>query len=261
MSTNKNTAISKKYATVHPPLVTRFMEEEEHKNPQSSIKAVKTKLHQAYGAYTQDNAHKKAKRLLDELAINPGNLPTTTKALLSLHASTKERLPHYTEFYDQILKHTGPVESILDIGCGYNPFSIPLIPTKIKAYHAYDIDTKTAELINHFLTHLNLPPQAKCTDLATQIPKETADLALMCKLLPVLEAQAQGSGYHLIRALDVRHLLLTYPLKSLSGREKGMTQHYTEAFSKAQAEGKLGNYHPIHQQQVGQEMLYFLARK
>jgi len=257
--------MSKKYDRVHPPLIERLLAEEGHKKGPDSVKAVKTKLHQIYGAYTQDNAHKKAAKLLDEMqsieGIDSTQHPYTEIAnkLLSLHASTKERLPCYSEFYDFILEHTGQIESILDIGCGYNPFSIPLIPdANLKAYYAYDIDTKTAELINRFFIILGLPPLATCADLAITIPQDTADIAFMCKLLPVLEAQSPGSGFRLARGLNVRHLLITYPLKSLGGREKGMARHYTIAFERALVEGELGQFGLVSKKQVGQEMLYLL---
>jgi len=253
--------MTKKYDRVYPPLVERLLAEEEQKKGRDSVKAVKAKLHQVYGAYTQDNAHKKAAKLLDEMEnILPDDLLLgAASKLLSLHASTKERLPYYTDFYDFILEHTGPLESILDIGCGYNPFSIPLMPTSnLKTYYAYDIDTKTAEFINRFFTILGLPPMAQCADLAVHIPKDTADIAFMCKLLPVLESQAPGSGFKLAQGLNVRNLLITYPLKSLGGREKGMARNYAAAFEKAMAEGELGKFTLASQKQIGQEILYYL---
>ena len=269
--------MTKKYAAVYPPLIERLQGEESHKKGPDSIKAVKTKLHQLYGAYTQDNAHKKARTLLDELektaqsavlgsgdespagcGAEPHGLNVFSQKILNLHASTKERLAHYAEFYDFILQHTGPVESVLDIGCGYNPFSIPLIPATLKAYYAYDIDTKVADLLNRFFVFMNMPPLAQCADLAVYVPEDVADIALMCKLVPVLEAQAPGSGYRLAREVNTKYLLITYPLKSLGGREKGMTRHYAAAFEKALTDGELGRFMLIGQEQVGHEMLYLL---
>jgi len=274
--------MTKKYAAVHPPLITRLQAEAEksHKKSPDAIKAVKTKLHMLYGAYTQNNAHKKAAAIIsaleESIQVKKANalegvacsLATellesygcVAKTLLSLHASTSERLPHYTEFYDFMLKHTGPVGSVLDVGCGYNPFSIPLIPGDIpQAYYAYDIDTKVAELLNRFFKQFGLPQQAKCADLASFIPQEQADIGLLCKLLPVLEAQITGSGFALASGLNVCHLLITYPLKSLGGREKGMAKHYTESFEAALAEGKLGKFSPVAKDIIGDEMLFLLV--
>ena len=288
--------MTKKYAAVYQPLVERIQAESEkgHKKGPSSAKATKTKLHQLYGAYTQDNAHKKAAAIISALEESCAHIiragddkAGAAVSLLSLHASTKERLPHYARFYNFILSHTGPVESILDIGCGYNPFSVPRLldalasaaevacldtgePAQagrmavspclfgLKAYHAYDIDTRVADLINRFLVCMSLPPLAQCADLAVHIPTQQADLALMCKLIPVLEAQAPGSGYRLARELNVRHLLITYPLKSLGGREKGMTKHYAARFEQAMESGELGKFELTAQCRTGTEMLYLL---
>ena len=253
--------MTKKYAAVYGPLVERLQAEAE-KGP-DSIKAVKTKLHQLYGAYTQDNAHKKAAALIRKLEETPDGIcpKDAATALLSLHASTKERLSHYAQFYNFIFSHAGSLESILDIGCGYNPFSIPLMPETagIKTYHAYDIDTRVAGLLNRFFTCLSLPPLAQCADLAVHTPSTQADIALMCKLVPVLEAQRPGSGFKLARGLNARHLLITYPLKSLGGREKGMARHYAAAFEKAALDGELGKFTLIGQDRVGAEILYFLT--
>ena len=256
----------KKYSAVYPPLVERLQAEAATKQKKSPdiVKAVKTRLHQLYGAYTQDNAHKKTASIISALEAESESIiqESTVNTLLSLHASTKERLPHYASFYDFIYSNTGPVKSILDIGCGYNPFSIPLIPaTGLETYYAYDIDVKVAGLLNRYFACLNLPQEAKCADLATSTPKEHADLALMCKLIPVLEAQIPGSGFKLARELNARYLLITYPLKSLGGREKGMTKHYTTAFETALAEGELGKFSLIAQQQIGHEMLHILENR
>ena len=278
--------MAKKYSAVYQPLIERLQAEtaKKHKKGPDTIKAVKTKLHQLYGAYTQDNAHKKASAIVSaleksymhaeyinddvkepaavtDLARN-NEIQNAATALLSLHASTKERLPQYAEFYGFILSHVGQMESIIDIGCGYNPFSLPLIPeaVNLKAYYAYDIDMQVANLLNRFFSCFSLPPLAQCADLALHIPREHADVALMCKLIPVLEAQTPGSGLKLARELNASHLVITYPLKSLGGREKGMAQHYTAAFEKAMADGKLGKFALVGQRRIGDEMLYLLTR-
>jgi len=265
--------MTKKYAAVYQPLVERLQMETEggHKKSSDRAKAVKTKLHQLYGAYTQDNAHKKAATIINVLeesckpaeSGNHGIMAPFTDAatsLLSLHASTKERLPHYAEFYNFILSHNGPVETVLDIGCGYNPFSIPFMQVDgLKAYHAYDIDMRVADLLNRFFMCMSLPPLATCADLAVHIPREQGDIALMCKLVPVLEAQAPGSGFRLARELNTKYLLITYPLKSLGGREKGMARHYATAFEKAMADGELGKFLLVGQRIIGAEILYLLS--
>ena len=245
--------ISSKYYMLYPPLVERILaEESKKKDPE---KAAKTRLHQLFGAYVQGNAHKKAAAIL-----KTGPAP---EKILALHASTKERLPTLTEFYSFIAAHTGSPESITDLGCGFNPFSIPLMPVEfvknLKKYNAYDIDMRTRDLLNGFFLTLGLPSSACCTDLAAETPQVEADITFMFKLLPVLDAQIPGRGYELAGELNTRFLVITYPLKSLGGREKGMERNYSEAFESAEAAGKFGIYKKTAHIRIGNELVYILT--
>jgi len=252
---------STKYNMLYPPLVERIYTEESRKSGKDCEKAVKTRLHQMFGAYVQGNAHKKAAALLQALEAGE-DLAEISAAIMALHTSTKERLPHLEHFCAFVANHTGSIETIIDLGCGFNPFSIPYwTGYKLKAYYAYDIDTRTKGLLNRFFMHLGLPPTAGCADLVVETPAYKADLALMCKLVPVLEAQAQGRGFELARQQHAKFLVITYPLKSLGGREKGMGKNYAAQFEKAQANGALGGYVPVECKEIGNELVYVLARK
>jgi len=263
--------LSAKYDMLHPPLVSRILaEESQAKDP---VKAAKTRLHQLYGAYVQGNAHKKAASLLTAVASSCGNswdrdswgadIESAAQSILRLHASTKERLPHLIGFYEFVATHTGQAETIMDLGCGFNPFSIPLMPTSLssnlKSYHAFDIDTRTRDILNRFFSLLKLPPTAECIDLAVETSSHSVDVALMCKLLPVLEAQIPGRGFELAAGINTRFLVITYPLKSLGGRDKGMEKNYSNAFEKAISAGAMGRFTPIARERVGNELVYILA--
>jgi 16S rRNA (guanine(1405)-N(7))-methyltransferase len=250
--------MSGKYSTLYAPLVERiFAEESGKKDPK---KAAKTRLHQLYGAYKQGNTHKKAHEALKTLGspafVKNDYLPEIAK-VLALHASTKERQPHLAEFYNFIFSHTNPPESVLDLGCGFNPFALHFMPTEsLKIYHAYDIDLRLKNLLNQFFALHNLPPAAECADLTTEIPPHPADIAFMLKLLPVLEAQKTGRGFELANALNARFLVITYPLKSLGGREKGMEKTYSHAFENAAH--LLPNFRQVANAKIGNELVYIL---
>ena len=243
-----------KYSMIHPPLVARVYEEEKARGAKDCEKATKTRLHQMFGAYVQGNAHKKAAALLGQPV-----------SILSLHASTKERLPHYPQFYEFLTTHAPNIQTIMDLGCGFNPFSLSFLPesvcTSLKAYYAYDIDTRTRDLLNQFFAQQNLPQTAACADLAVETPVEKADLALLCKLVPVLEMQRPGRGFELARQLDTKFLAITYPTKSLGGREKGMGKNYAAQFENAYASGALGDFELLASAQIGNELVYILKNK
>ena len=238
--------ISKKYNMLHPELLQRICEET------PDLKAAKTRLHQLYGAYVNESSHKKAAALLAQRDYD---------AILRLHASTRERLPHYPEICNFIKSHTGEdnIKTILDLGCGFNPFALHFwrLPA-LTAYHACDIDTRTAALLNSFFEIHGLPQTAECADLIAETPAPTADIVLIFKLLPVLEAQKVGRGYELLREVEGRFVVVSYPLKSLGGRSKGMERNYSAGFMAAVGEGRLGDKRLIAEARVGDELIYVL---
>lgn len=244
--------MSAKYDMLYPPLIERILAEEFGKKDPK--KAAKTRLHQMFGAYLCGNAHKKAARLLKDA-------PT----LLSLHASTKERLPHFENFYEFIATQvcvSGGVKIISDLGCGFNPFALPLMPAvlteNLAEYHAWDIDIRTRDLLNVYFAEMLLPQSAKCADLAVETPCEASDVTFMLKLIPVLEAQIAGRGFALANAQNTQFLVVTYPTKSLGGREKGMEKNYAAAFENAYASGGLSNFRLIANEKIGNELVYVL---
>ncbi|MCL2372580.1 MAG: hypothetical protein FWC78_04170 [Defluviitaleaceae bacterium] len=249
--------ISGKYDMLHPALVERIYKEEsvKHKKPQDALKATKTRLHQMYGAYSSGSSHKKAAALL----ASPGDIKATATQIMQLHASTRERLPHIEEFHAFVAAHAGPAETILDLGCGFNPFSLLHMPAPPKTYYAYDIDIRTAALLNQFFAITGLPQAAACTDLAIQTPAHQVDIAYMQKLLPVLEAQAPGRGFALAREVNAKHLVITYPLKSLGGREKGMGKNYAARFEAAIVSGEMQG-EIIAQENIGSELVYVILQ-
>ena len=243
--------LSTKYDMIYEPLIERIIaEESEKKDP---IKSAKTRMHQLYGAYLHGNSHKKATVLLEEM---------NTAEILSLHASTRERLLCINELYHFIAEYTGAVKSILDLGCGFNPFAVSLMPDSLvknlEVYHTYDIDLRTRDLLNCFFEMKGLPAAAKCADLAAETPGELVDLAFMLKLIPVLEAQCAGRGFKLANALNTRFLVISYPVKSLGGREKGMEKNYAASFKKAEDAGLLNNFTLVASERIGSELIYVL---
>ena len=47
---------------------------------------------------------------------------------------------------------------------------------------------------------------------------------------PTLERQEPGSTLRLVEQLRASHVVVSFAIKSLGGREKGMAQHYQQQF-------------------------------
>jgi 16S rRNA (guanine(1405)-N(7))-methyltransferase len=251
--------LSKKYANLHAPLIMRICGEEynKYKKDKDRIKAVKNKLHIIYGAFSGDECHKKARELLcrgDSPALkNMANLE-----IMRLHASTNERLDSLDEFYNFIFNITGNADSILDIGCGFNPFSIPCMNLPgLKKYYAYDIDCRTADLLNNYFDLLSLPKLADTIDIIADTPEASADIAFIFKLIPVLEIQSAGRGFKLLQEINAGYIAATYPVKSLCGKDKGMQANYAESFEKNIA----GKFKIIGKKIIGNELVYIIKKQ
>nr|AIA14252.1 Ribosomal RNA methyltransferase (FmrO) [uncultured bacterium] len=155
------------------------------------------------------------------------------------HASTRERLPILEGFYATTLASLGPVRSVLDLACGLNPLALPWMPLAPDArYYACDIYADMIAFLNSFFAQAGIRGQARVCDLVASAPDEQVDLALVLKALPPLDQQAKHAGRNLLRALNARHILVSFPAHSLGGRGKGMAENYEQRFrALADAEG------------------------
>jgi 16S rRNA (guanine(1405)-N(7))-methyltransferase len=211
---------------------------------QAALKAAKRKLHQVYGAYLAPSAIATAERVAERIAA--GGLSEEEQRSLCLevlrqHASTAERLPFLEPFYADLLKGLPPVGSVVDLACGLNPFAIPWMGLPPGAtYLAVDIDERLAAALDRLNSSLPLAGRAGegvsltglAHDLAGGPLQATGDLVLLLKAIPCLEQQEPGAGGRLLRSLDARCVVVSFPARSLGGREKGMRQTYDRLLTK-----------------------------
>jgi len=256
-------ASSKKYRAVCADTVRRIAEREmdKHNSLKAATKATKRKLHQSYGAFEQDSDYEVAyARLEAAYATGPeAEIQAACWHVLGLHSSTRERRPLLDRFYLDIWAVTGRPASILDLGCGLNPLSLPwmdLSSERSLKYVALDIDENRIVFLNRYLTLAGLEPLARCQDILIQTPQDQADVALLLKMSPSLERQEQGTTLRLIERLQAPNIVVSYAIKSLGGREKGMLTHYHQQFSEW-AEGR----HWAVEELVFETELVFVVRK
>ena len=119
------------------------------------IKAVRAELRTVTGLFQLEKGPAERQKLLAQLLKGAPALPTVAK-LLQTHASTKERLPFYQELYSKLFTHTGLPQTVIDLGCGLNPFSIPYMAAGPLKYYAYDINDEEIQHLNLFFTFLKL---------------------------------------------------------------------------------------------------------
>ena len=228
-------AAARKYRSVCKDTLYRIAERElaNYQNLKAATKATKRRLHQVYGAFEQDWDYDTAYQQLEE-AYRQGTAPgieAACRQVMESHSSTRERLPILDRFYQAIFEITGLPSSILDAGCGLNPLALPWMDLPAGArYVALDIDAARVDFLNRYLSLAGAEPLARCQDVLSHPPADRADVALLLKMSPTLERQETGATLRLIEQLDAHYIVVSYAVKSLGGREKGMLESYEQHF-------------------------------
>jgi len=226
-----------KYRSIIPELIRNIAQEElqKRKNIKVAVKATRSRLHQIGGAFL-NNKIDYAKWLelfisLPNRQINNPIFMQTCQQMMRLHSSMDERLPVLEQFYSRILNDIAPIHSVLDLACGLNPLAIPWMPLAQDAhYYACDIFEDMIAFLNDFLKLFHINGNVFGCDLSHQIPSQEVHLALLLKTLPCLEKLDKQIGIKLIENTRAEHILVSYPVKSLGGREKGMLDTYKNHF-------------------------------
>ncbi|MFH0791850.1 MAG: hypothetical protein V1905_01400 [bacterium] len=227
---------SRKYRSLYPKTVNRIVESCSLKYPPKiAEKEARNLLHQIWSAYYFGYfGRPKFNRILSAIKNDIGHEMAVKDALmpvLDLHSSTRERKPILESFYKEIFGITGYPQSVVDYACGLNPLTILWMDLpKNTEYTAYDIDTEEVGFLNNVFSLLKIR-QAKAIsgDLFTD-PPQKADVVFMFKVLPLLEKQQRGSAIEIMAKQKCRYLVVSFPTKSISGREKGMAGFYSEQF-------------------------------
>lgn len=201
-------------------------------NLKAAIKATKNALHQAGGAFVDAPIrYDRALAALLDAAGDPDALRAVCEALMAAHTSTRERLPILDAFYAETLAALPTPARVLDIACGLNPLARPWMsfpPTT--EYLAYDIYSDQIAFLNDYFGVTSIPGRAEVRDVIGRPPDEAADLALILKTLPCLEAVDRHAPARLLDAIRAPWLLVSFPAQTLGGRRKGMAAHYESGF-------------------------------
>jgi len=226
---------SKKYSAVDKEVIERLSAEiiPKYKKQKDVIKTVKKELHIINESFFTDECHAKANTIINTYSgDNIENDREVSKELMALHASTKERLEQIDEIYGFLSGYISADDNITDIGCGFNPFALPFLSHKPKNYAAYDICNMTIQVLNNYFRTANPAYTAQINDAATKTPAINTDVLFIFKLFPLLERQKKGRAFEILNSMDYNNAVISFPLKSASGKEKGMEAFYSAAFEK-----------------------------
>ena len=102
-------------------------------------------------------------------------------------------------------------------------------------YHGCDMYANMIDFLNAYFDLIPLKGIAHLCDAAAAPPSKEVDLALVLKAIPCLEQIDKLAGVRLLDGLNARYLALSFPAKSLGGRQKGMVENYSARFEELSA--------------------------
>ena len=215
---------SKKYREVCPDTVRRVFAQKcaAYKSLREADKAARAALHQITGAFLSAEETARACALAEEYAA--GRREALDEALL-LHASTRERARAYPALFARAFAAAGgKPASALDLACGLDPIALGGLGVE-KAF-GVDIQGGAVRAVNEWARAAGWEIRAQCADLlcAPELPR--ADMALLMKLLPLLERQQSGFARRLLEECPAEAMLVTFPTRTLGGRNVGMERQY-----------------------------------
>jgi len=228
---------SPKYRNICEDLIRNIglRELSKRKNLKTAVKSTKNKLHQIGGVYFLKKPDygfwleklRKAKRSGDEDLFRK-----TCIEIMSYHYSTRERLNILDEFYTRIFSPVPRVNSIMDVACGFHPLSIPWMPiSEGVKYYAYDVYSDMITFLNEFMIINKTQGLAEVRDVIQHTPEINADLAFILNTIPCLEQIEKSAGLKVLESLNANFLVVSFPVKTLGGREKDMRKHYEARFN------------------------------
>ena len=225
---------SKKYRSIYDKtverVVRRCLEKYEEKHAEKKARNI---LHQIWSAYYDQKPD--YKHILDKFVSNVNNgaeVKQEILKLISIQSSTSERIPILDDFYGKIFSVIGCPSSIIEHACGFNPLTTLWmdLPENVK-YQALDIENDLIDFLKSVIDFLNLSDRIEIRQGDVLIDEfDYADVVFMLKFLPVLEQQHKGSSLDVMRKQKCRYMVVSFPVKSLSGIEKGMSGFYSNWF-------------------------------
>ncbi len=155
--------------------------------------------------------NKERKQLLNQNKINE---------LLKTHLSTKERFDYYNEIYKQIFKITKKPKSILDLGCGLNPLSLPKEVMKNMGYFAADINQDDLEIVNDYFRKNKFKGDVFFYDLKNinkELPK--TDICFLFKILDLIDNKGQKNAEKVLKQINSKFVVVSFSKITISGKK------------------------------------------
>lgn len=219
-----------KYRHLAPDVITAFATRgaARFRADAEAVAWARRKLHEAFGAFLDARGIDRAQRIAGSIGrgAETGMLQGPCAGILACHASTAERQPELPAFYERLFAKTGMPRSLADLACGFHPFAWPWTGlSRTVRWIGLDLDRRVAGMVTGFFVQQGINGAADARDLLAA-PMPDVDLTLLLKTLPLLERQEPGGGERILKAIRSSVAAVSFPAKSLGGRNVGMRESH-----------------------------------
>jgi 16S rRNA (guanine(1405)-N(7))-methyltransferase len=249
---------SAKYRSLDEGLILRVTTEaaQRFRDRNQAAKYARRKLHQAFGAFLNGSPAREVTGMVAAVRSGRTDLRAAALPAMRAHASSAERALWLAPFYDQVAGWCGTPGSVVDLACGLNPLAIPWMRLSPGAsYWACEIDAELVAALAGLDEIMPVRLTAATCDLVASPPALRADVALMLKTVTTIDRQSAGAAGRVLSVLDCRHVILSLPRRSLSGRR----EYSGDAGSIVREVAASGRYRIRHEAGFGSELLYHLT--
>jgi 16S rRNA (guanine(1405)-N(7))-methyltransferase len=210
------TEYAQKFLLQNKKLREEFEADNLRKEYKQLIKNIREKARRIYGSYITKKYGTRDKLLAEK----------DFEGMLNIHLSTKERKSAYEEIFTTLIDKTCTPTSILDIGCGFNPFAAEIlfsITKKKITYHATDISKDDTDFLQKYL-NISSAMTAKSEAFPCDASKETehvkltapTDWCLLLKALDPIEESNENISYKLIPMIQSKWIIASFPTITIS---------------------------------------------
>ena len=183
------------------------------KQKKELMKVVRAKLRDLYGAF-RTPLYRKKEKLLESLA--GWDDKEGCRNILGCHLSTKERIDYYDKLY-KWLRSNVEFSTVLDIGCGFNVFSMPWLGQV--GYYGIEVNKDDVDFCNTYMYRYGLTGGVRWGDVLSFNKVVKTDIVFLFKVLEGFEALERGFSEKMFAELDCDYALVSFATKSLGGKK------------------------------------------
>jgi 16S rRNA (guanine(1405)-N(7))-methyltransferase len=184
------------------------------KDQKKLIKQTRAKLREIHGAFRRGTYNKKEAYLqeLDSWDDKEGCIK-----ILKTHISTNERIDYLEELYAR-LQEKFSFKSVLDLGCGFNIFTMPWMG-KVD-YYGIEVNKEEVDFCNSYLDKFGLRGVIRWGDILSFDSFVKTDVTFLFKMLEAIESVERGSTKYLLEKIQSPYIVASFATRSLGGKKR-----------------------------------------